>query len=125
MQVDQIYQNRSHVCMISPIKSYVNPRHLTTISKHFRSMASDSPFYNLKAELPGRKVYDFAQLEGKVVLIVNTASEWQVDPSDVSYRMFNRLDYPVVTRLSTKVASISANIQITNVIFFRSPSFVR
>jgi hypothetical protein len=65
------------------MKPYVNPRHLTVISKRFRSMASDSPFYNLKALLPGRKVYDFDQLQGKVVLIVNTASEWQVDPSDV------------------------------------------
>jgi glutathione peroxidase-family protein len=34
-------------------------------------------FYNLKAELPGKeKVYDFSQLKGKLVLIVNTASAW-------------------------------------------------
>ncbi|KAF8920386.1 glutathione peroxidase-like protein [Mucidula mucida] len=31
-------------------------------------------FYSLKATLPGNKEYDFAQLKGKTVLIVNTAS---------------------------------------------------
>ena len=35
-------------------------------------------FYDLKAELPGGKTYDFSQLKGKVVLIVNTASKWYV-----------------------------------------------
>jgi len=37
-----------------------------------------SGFYSLKAQLPGGKVYDFEQLRGKVVLIVNTASKWCV-----------------------------------------------
>jgi hypothetical protein len=35
-----------------------------------------SEFYNLKAKLPGDKEYDFEQLKGKVVLIVNVASKW-------------------------------------------------
>jgi glutathione peroxidase len=35
-----------------------------------------SEFYDLKAKLPGDKVYDFEQLKGKVVLIVNVASKW-------------------------------------------------
>jgi glutathione peroxidase-family protein len=35
-----------------------------------------SNFYNLKAKLPGGKEYDFEQLKGKVVLIVNVASKW-------------------------------------------------
>ena len=37
-----------------------------------------SEFYNLKATLPGDKPkeYDFEQLKGKVVLIVNVASKW-------------------------------------------------
>ena len=36
-------------------------------------------FYDLKASLPGKdKVYDFAELKGKPVLIVNTASKWYV-----------------------------------------------
>ena len=35
-------------------------------------------FYELKAELPGGKTYDFEQLKGKVVLIVNVASKWYV-----------------------------------------------
>ncbi|KAG6842357.1 Glutathione peroxidase 2 [Blastosporella zonata] len=33
-----------------------------------------STFYTLKAERPGGKVYDFADLKGKTVLIVNVAS---------------------------------------------------
>lgn len=34
-------------------------------------------FYDLQAPLPGKdRVYDFAQLKGKTVLIVNTASKW-------------------------------------------------
>ncbi|KAL4072704.1 thioredoxin-like protein [Scleroderma yunnanense] len=42
-------------------------------------MSSESTaqsFYDLKADLPGGKVYDFDQLKGKVVLIVNVASQW-------------------------------------------------
>lgn len=35
-----------------------------------------SKFYELKTELPNGKTYDFAQLKGKVVLIVNVASKW-------------------------------------------------
>jgi glutathione peroxidase len=36
-------------------------------------------FYDLKATLPGKdRVYDFAELKGKPVLIVNTASKWYV-----------------------------------------------
>jgi len=31
-------------------------------------------FYSLKAEQPGGKIFDFAELKGKTVLIVNTAS---------------------------------------------------
>lgn len=48
------------------------------------SQANTSPstdmtsFYDLKAELPNGKTYDFSQLKGKVVLIVNTASKWCV-----------------------------------------------
>ena len=37
---------------------------------------SESSFYTLKATRPGNKEYDFADLKGKVVLIVNTASKW-------------------------------------------------
>jgi glutathione peroxidase len=35
-----------------------------------------SSFYSLKAEHPGGKIFDFADLKGKTVLIVNTASAW-------------------------------------------------
>lgn len=37
-----------------------------------------SGFYSLKAETPEGKTYDFADLKGKVVLIVNVASKWYV-----------------------------------------------
>ncbi|KAJ3814102.1 thioredoxin-like protein [Lentinula aff. lateritia] len=37
-------------------------------------MSEKTGFYSLKAEMPGNKTFDFADLEGKVVLIVNTAS---------------------------------------------------
>jgi len=39
-----------------------------------------SEFYNLKAQLPGDQEYDFEQLKGKVVLIVNVASECGFTP---------------------------------------------
>jgi len=41
---------------------------------------SASPFYDLKADLPGGKEYDFADLKGKVVLIVNVASKCSLTP---------------------------------------------
>lgn len=44
----------------------------------FTPVMSDSTFYSLKAELPLGKSYDFANLKGKTVLIVNTASNWCV-----------------------------------------------
>ena len=40
------------------------------------STSAMSSFYELKAELPNGQQYDFEQLKGKVVLIVNTASKW-------------------------------------------------
>lgn len=42
------------------------------------STAAMSGFYSLKAETPEGKTYDFADLKGKVVLIVNVASKWYV-----------------------------------------------
>ncbi len=41
-------------------------------------------FYDLKAELPNGKSYEFDQLKGKVVLIVNVASKWYALSSMVS-----------------------------------------
>jgi len=37
-------------------------------------MSETTGFYSLKATLPGNKTYDFADLKGKVVLIVNTGA---------------------------------------------------
>jgi len=44
------------------------------------TMSSEAEFYSLKAELPNGKIYDFAELQGKTVLIVNVASRWYVIP---------------------------------------------
>ena len=53
--------------------SIVSSRTYTTTTTTALTM---SAFYNLKAEQPGDKVFDFEQLKGKVVLIVNVASKW-------------------------------------------------
>lgn len=47
-------------------------------SRLFSSTAAMSGFYSLKAELPNGDVFDFADLKGKTVLIVNIASKWYV-----------------------------------------------
>jgi hypothetical protein len=64
-------------------------------------MSTESGFHALKADLPAGDTYDFAQLKGKTVLVVNVASQWYVS---------NRLVYGVVihtcavdSHLSTKV----------------------
>jgi glutathione peroxidase-family protein len=44
------------------------------------SSVTTSAFYNLKADLPGGETYDFEQLKGKVVLVVNVASQWYAQP---------------------------------------------
>ncbi|KAH7913545.1 glutathione peroxidase [Hygrophoropsis aurantiaca] len=41
---------------------------------------SEAKFYDLKPELPNGNTYDFDQLKGKVVLIVNVASECGFTP---------------------------------------------
>ncbi|KAF8899932.1 glutathione peroxidase-like protein [Gymnopilus junonius] len=43
-------------------------------------MSSTTGFYSLKAELPGGKTFDFADLKGKTVLIVNVASKCGFTP---------------------------------------------
>ena len=48
----------------------------TNSSSSSSAMSDAKSFYELKAQLPGGKTYDFEQLKGKVVLIVNTASKW-------------------------------------------------
>jgi glutathione peroxidase len=43
-------------------------------------MTTESGFYSLKAELPGGRVFNFADLKGKTVLIVNVASKCGFTP---------------------------------------------
>lgn len=47
------------------------------------SESAAQSFYDLKAELPSSDIYDFNQLKGKVVLIVNVASQWCVPTSSL------------------------------------------
>ena len=47
----------------------------STVSRQTMSTTT-STFYDLKADLPGGETYDFEQLKGKVVLVVNVASQW-------------------------------------------------
>ncbi|KIM67566.1 hypothetical protein SCLCIDRAFT_1108989 [Scleroderma citrinum Foug A] len=44
------------------------------------SESAAQSFYDLKAELPSSDIYDFNQLKGKVVLIVNVASQCGFTP---------------------------------------------
>lgn len=57
------------------LPSHLHPRRQFLVSRPNLSRGM-SEFYNLKAQLPGGKEYDFQQLKGKVVLVVNVASKW-------------------------------------------------
>ncbi|KAJ8692978.1 Glutathione peroxidase 2, variant 2 [Pleurotus ostreatus] len=61
--------------------SQFSPRLITPpISRAHSSSSTMTSFYDLSATLPGGKPYPFSQLKGKVVLIVNVASQWCVLP---------------------------------------------
>nr|AGC26942.1 glutathione peroxidase [Polyporus umbellatus] len=59
-----------------------------------------STFYSLKAQLPGGKTYDFEQLLGKVVLIVNTASKCGFTPQykalEALYKKYKDRDFVIL-----------------------------
>jgi len=59
-----------------------NPLQTQTQTLTRRSLVTSAmtTFYDLKAEQPGNKVLNFADLKGKVVLIVNTASQCGFTP---------------------------------------------
>ncbi|KAK7690658.1 Glutathione peroxidase 2 [Cerrena zonata] len=59
-----------------PVSAFSAPRRLFS-STSTRNM---SAFYDLKAELPNGSTYNFAELKGKVVLIVNVASKCGFTP---------------------------------------------
>ncbi|OBZ72157.1 Glutathione peroxidase 2 [Grifola frondosa] len=68
----------------------IHPTNLLSVPEHRavnrRTLSTNSTggtmatFYDLKADLPGGTAYDFAQLKGKVVLIVNVASKCGFTP---------------------------------------------
>lgn len=58
------------------ILKFYNSFSSITISSN--SMLTESVFYSLKAERPSGEFYNFSDLKGKTVLIVNVASEWYV-----------------------------------------------
>lgn len=72
-------------CVLKP-RSQPRVPACTPISR-FSTMSNESGFHALKADLPAGDKYDFAQLKGKTVLVVNVASQWYVS---------NRLVYGVV-----------------------------
>ena len=98
------------------VVSFIRTRALTTAGFHcvlkprssacirisqYSTMSTEPGFHALKADLPAGDTYDFAQLKGKTVLVVNVASQWYV---------YNQLVYGVVihtcavdSHLNTKV----------------------
>jgi len=65
---------------------------LPTSSPSYSTTAQTmSGFYSLKAERPGGNVYDFADLKGKTVLIVNVASKWCVLSFFIDCKQFTHL----------------------------------
>jgi hypothetical protein len=84
--------------------AYINPaaaRTFTT-SSVLRTMTT---FYDLKADLPGGKTYEFDQLRGKVVLVVNVASQWCVSHPPYSLRARPDAPHTAASRRSTRVRS--------------------
>ena len=55
-----------------------SPLSTTTTTRPKREMTT---FYDLKAEKPNGTTLNFSELKGKVVLIVNVASQWYVESS--------------------------------------------
>lgn len=54
---------------------------------HSFATSAMSTFYTLKATKKNDEVFDFADLKGKTVLIVNTASAWyDLESSDLGFR---------------------------------------
>lgn len=90
------------LCKVFPFSNFNLYRPRRTLS----TMA-ESGFYSLKATLPGSKTFDFADLKGKTVLIVNTASAWCVVQVDIQAEKTRLIRYPplVDSPRSTRVCS--------------------
>lgn len=71
-------------------------------------MAQASPFYQLKAKTLQGKDYDFSTLQGKVVLIVNTASA--CGTPDVGFFLLISVQ---VLLLNMKVYKSSTKLMVT------------
>lgn len=106
---------RKHSLSSVPIHQRLQPFHS---SPSRQTMSSATPtFHDLKADLPGDKTYDFDQLKGKVVLIVNVASRWYVELSYFSALRDNPEDADDVTiaglHRSTKASYLSRLLTMT------------
>ncbi|KAF9489430.1 thioredoxin-like protein [Pleurotus eryngii] len=66
---------RIPACQFSPRRPITSP-----IARPHSSSSIMTTFYDLSATLPGGKPYPFSQLKGKVVLIVNVASQCGFTP---------------------------------------------
>ena len=126
------FRNSINICNPSPIYLRTSLRLAQTNTfyrQHFTystmSDSSETGFYSLKAELPGGKTYDFAQLKGKTVLIVNVASKWCVRYLVTLDRKLT-VSYLADSRLSIKVRSGStSNHQGGSMASIRSPGSLR
>jgi hypothetical protein len=66
----------SDLCLAQRLRPSLSPSTTSAAYRFLSSTVAMSGFYSLKAELPNGKEFDFADLKGKTVLIVNIASKW-------------------------------------------------
>jgi hypothetical protein len=86
-----------------------------------KEMASATSFHDLKADLPGGGTYDFSQLKGKVVLLVNVASAWWVVQAILPLDLAHAIHTSGFTPQYRGANSGDRNRECTHTHFYRSP----